>query len=145
VGRAERRGVLHCVVDVPLFSRPLHVMSLHLALRESHRRRQVGRLLDFIAHEVPPDSPLVVAGDFNDWRGHAHARLSRDASLEEIHAAATGRPARTFPTRCPVLRLDRIYVRHLRHRPLALPRRPWAGLSDHLPLGGVIESPAVAA
>lgn len=142
VGRAERRGLLHCVVDVPFANPHLHVICLHLALRESHRRSQVERLLKYLAEEVPRDAPLVVAGDFNDWRAQAHARLCSLGSLEEIHASATGRLARTFPARCPVLRLDRIYVRHLRHRPLRLPRQPWSRLSDHVPLGGIIESPA---
>ena len=138
VGRAEPRGMLHCRVRLTPASQPLHALCLHLGLREAHRRQQVGLLLEFIAVNVPTDAPLVVAGDFNDWRGSAHARLTREGSLEEIYAAATGRPARTFPARCPVLRLDRIYVRNLRHRPHALPRRPWRGLSDHAPLGGVV-------
>jgi len=140
VGRAERRGMLHCALDAPAFPERLHAVCVHLALTEAHRRRQVGRLLEIVAAEVPPGAPLIVAGDFNDWRGRAHARLVRGGALEEIHAAANGRPARTFPALCPLLRLDRIYVRHLRHRPLTLARRPWAGLSDHVPLAGIVES-----
>jgi len=38
-----------------------------------------------------------------------------------------------------LLRLDRIYVRNLQHRPLLLPRRPWATLSDHAPLVGEVQ------
>ncbi len=138
VGRAERRGLLHCVVDAPLGRLPLHVACVHLSLRESERQEQVGQLLAYISTNVPSDAPLVLAGDFNDWRGLAHARLCQEGALEEIHAAATGRPARTFPARFPLLPLDRIYVRQLRHEPLPLPRRPWARLSDHAPLGGII-------
>lgn len=145
VGRAERRGMLHCVVEVPLAALPLHAVCLHLALRESHRRYQVGRVLDFIATEVPHGAPLVVAGDFNDWRGRAHARLAQPGLLDEVHASATGQLARTFPAGYPLLRLDRIYVRNLRHRPLALPQWPWSKLSDHVPLGGVVEPLAPAA
>jgi endonuclease/exonuclease/phosphatase family metal-dependent hydrolase len=131
VGRAEPRGLLHCVVDVP--AGPLHAICVHLGLRESHRSTQVARLLDLIAREVPPRAPLVVAGDFNDWRGVVHRRLATSA-LTEVSATATGAPARSFPAWCPVLRLDRIYVRHLRHRPIDVPRKAWSGLSDHLPL-----------
>lgn len=145
VGRAERRGMLHCVVEAPLGPQPLHAVCLHLSLRESQRRWQVGRLLEFLAREVPGDAGLVVAGDFNDWRCTAHARLVREASLEEVHAGEDGRPARTFPERLPLLRLDRIYVRRLRHGPLGLPRRPWSGLSDHVPLGGVVSAMQVRA
>jgi endonuclease/exonuclease/phosphatase family metal-dependent hydrolase len=138
VGRSEPRGMLHCVLDVPQAPHPLHAVCVHLALHESHRRRQVERLLQLIADTIPRDAPLVIAGDFNDWRARAHAALMRDHTLEEIHASAHGRPARTFPARLPLLRLDRIYVRNLRHRPTRLPRRPWAALSDHVPLAGEV-------
>jgi endonuclease/exonuclease/phosphatase family metal-dependent hydrolase len=66
--------------------------------------------------------------------------LMRDRMLEEIHASAHGRPARTFPARLPMLRLDRIYVRNLRHWPVRLPQRPWARLSDHAPLAGEVST-----
>ena len=131
VGLSEPRGMLHCVLDVPRAPR-LHAVCVHLGLRESHRQRQIEFLLDLIARTIPS------AGDFNDWRERAHMQLLRDSSLEEIHAGANGHPARTFPARWPLLRLDRIYVRNLRHRPLHLPRRPWATLSDHAPLAGEV-------
>lgn len=131
VGKAEPRGLLHAVID--LKGKPLHAICLHLALRESHRRRQIDRLLDLIAHEIPAGAPLVIAGDFNDWRERAHRKLI-DSGLEEVHASETGRPARTFPARAPWLRLDRIYVRNVRHRPVKVSARDWRMLSDHLPL-----------
>jgi endonuclease/exonuclease/phosphatase family metal-dependent hydrolase len=138
VGRLEPRGLLHCVIDAPHGSGSLHAVCVHFALRESHRRQQLERLLGLVRREVPKDAPLVIAGDFNDWRERAHGRLVRDREFEEIHAAARGRPARTFPARLPLLRLDRIYVRNLRHQPLELSRRPWAALSDHVPLAGEV-------
>jgi len=138
IGDAEPRGMLHCVLKIPHAPNPLHAVCVHFALRETHRQQQVERLLELIATRIPADAPLVIAGDFNDWRELAHRRLSRDRALDEIHASAAGRPARTFPARLPLLRLDRIYVRNLRHRPIRLPRRPWATLSDHTPLGGEI-------
>lgn len=134
VGRAEPRGLLHCVLDVP--GGPLHAVCVHLGLRESHRRVQVDRLLALIAAEVPPEAPLVVAGDFNDWLGFVHRRLA--ATLVETCASSAGAPARSFPAWCPLLRLDRIYVRHLQSRPVALPRRPWAALSDHRPIAAEV-------
>jgi endonuclease/exonuclease/phosphatase family metal-dependent hydrolase len=132
VGKAEPRGVLHAVIGL-VDRAPLHAICLHLALRESHRRRQIDRLLDLIVHEIPDGAPLVIAGDFNDWRQRAHRRLIH-SGLEEVHAAAMGRPARTFPARAPWLRLDRIYVRNVRHRPVKVVARDWRMLSDHLPL-----------
>jgi endonuclease/exonuclease/phosphatase family metal-dependent hydrolase len=83
---------------------------------------------------VPAGAPLVVGGDFNDWRSRADAQL-RGCGLHEVHRAAHGRHAPSFPAHWPLLRLDRIYVRGVAaHRPLPLPRRPWTRLSDHAPL-----------
>ena len=56
----------------------------------------------------------------------------------EVYAAAHGRPARTFPARSPLLRLDRIYVKNARHRPVATQRADWSRLSDHAPLAAEI-------
>jgi len=134
VGAAEPRGFLHAVIDVPHGFGQLHGVCVHLALRESHRRKQVARLLELVAGDVPRGAPLVLAGDFNDWRGQAHRSLVRSGALTEVHSAASGRPARTFPARAPVLRLDRIYVRNLRHRPFGVRAREWSRLSDHAPL-----------
>ena len=134
VGRAEPRGLLHCVIDVPDLAGPLHAICVHFGLRETHRRVQVERLFALISDAVPGDAPLVIAGDFNDWRGLAHRRLTAEPGLREVCAGTLGLPARTFPAWRPLLRLDRIYVRGLRCRMLPLPRRPWSALSDHLPL-----------
>ena len=129
----EPRGLLHCVLGLPGLD--LHAICVHLGLRESHRGRQLQRLGAIVREEVPRDSPLIVAGDFNDWRLRAHARLARCAGLVEVFVARHGRAARTFPSRLPVLPLDRIYVRNVAARtPRVLPRRPWSHLSDHAPL-----------
>jgi endonuclease/exonuclease/phosphatase family metal-dependent hydrolase len=141
VGGAEPRGLLHCVLDLQHSGPELHTVCVHLGLRESHRRSQVDRLLGFVADAIPEDAPLVIAGDFNDWQGRAHARMLAGSTLTEVHAGASGRPARTFPAGRPWLRLDRIYVRNLQHRPLAIPRRPWSGLSDHAPLAAEVRVP----
>jgi endonuclease/exonuclease/phosphatase family metal-dependent hydrolase len=140
VGVSEPRGMLHCLLDVPHAPRPVHAVCVHFGLRESQRRQQVDQLLDLIGRTIPSDAPLVIAGDFNDWREQAHRRLLSCPSLDEIHASANGRPARTFPAQWPLLRLDRIYVRNLHHRPLRLPRHPWALLSDHAPLAGEVRA-----
>jgi endonuclease/exonuclease/phosphatase family metal-dependent hydrolase len=140
VGQAEPRGLLHAVIGLTGGQEPLHAVCLHLALREAHRRRQIDRLLELVAHDVPRAAALVIAGDFNDWRERAHQRLVRDGGLTEVHSGAAGRPARTFPARAPWLRLDRIYVRNLRHRPVKIDARDWKMLSDHMPLAAELRS-----
>ena len=142
VGNSEPRGILHCVLDIPRTGNSLHAVCVHFALSESHRKRQVTRMLNLVADGIPRDAPLVIAGDFNDWRERAHHRLAREQLLEEVYASAEGRPARTFPARLPILRLDRIYVRNLRHRPFQIPRRPWAALSDHVPIAAELRPEA---
>ena len=134
VAGAEPRGALWCVLDVPGQSAPLHVVCVHLGLRESHRRRQLEALCRLVDREIPADAPLLVAGDFNDWRQRADHILAR-CGLREAFVAATGQPARTFPARWPLLPMDRVYLRNARVEVAqVLSGRPWSHLSDHAPL-----------
>jgi len=134
----ERRGLLHCQLRLPGADREMHAICVHLGLAESHRRAQL-KLLCRMIDGLPPDAPLMVAGDFNDWRLRAHEILERCASLREVFVEALGRAARTFPARWPLLSLDRIYLRNLRicHAEV-LHRRPWSHLSDHAALAAEI-------
>lgn len=129
----ERRGLLHCVLAVP--GRPeVHAVCVHLGLREGQRLQQM-HLLCKLLDSVPADSPVIVAGDFNDWRLKADQVLAEGAGLKEAFVAEHGMPARSFPARWPMLRLDRVYVRNASsHQPQVLVNRPWSHLSDHAPL-----------
>jgi len=140
IGPHERRGLLHCVVQPTGDGLQLHAICVHLGLREAHRRKQIDKLCAVIRTQVPAEAPLVVAGDFNDWRHRAHEPLRHCDGLSEVFVQAHGRAARTFPARFPFLALDRIYVRNAcAHAPLALPRRPWSRLSDHAPLAAELQ------
>jgi endonuclease/exonuclease/phosphatase family metal-dependent hydrolase len=135
----ERRGLLHCVLRAPGAASDIHAICVHLGLQEAHRRKQIDMLCDLIRTEVPHDAPLLVAGDFNDWRLRVGRILAQRAGLQEVFVAANGRAARTFPARWPLLALDRIYVRNVRvHQPVELSFRPWSHLSDHAPLAAEI-------
>ncbi|MBS7456494.1 endonuclease/exonuclease/phosphatase family protein [Coralloluteibacterium stylophorae] len=130
----ETRGLLHCVLDVPGQRDGVHAICVHLGLREAEREAQLALLCGVLAEEVPEAAPVVVAGDFNDWRRRGHPRLL-GCGMTEAFDQAYGRCARTFPARFPVLPLDRIYFRNVRaHRPQVLTTRPWSHLSDHAPL-----------
>lgn len=134
----EQRGLLHCVLSVPGHGAELHAICVHLGLRESHRQHQLDLLCELVAR-LPADAPVVVAGDFNDWSRRAHQVLRERAGLVEVFVQATGRAARSFPARLPILQLDRIYVRNASaHAPFVLARRPWSHLSDHAPLAAEI-------
>lgn len=135
----EERGLLHCVLALP-GGRELHAICAHLGLLERHRRRQLALLCELVGDEIPADAPVVVAGDFNDWRAAGHPLLAR-CGLQEVFHVAYGRLARSFPARRPLLPLDRIYVRNARAQdPRVLSTRPWSHLSDHAPLLAAIEA-----
>lgn len=139
IGKHEQRGLLHCVCHVPQRHLDLHFICVHLGLRETHRQRQIELLCRMIRDEVPPRAPLVIAGDFNDWRMRAHHQMEHCAGVREVFVHAQGRAAKTFPARFPFLQLDRIYVRNAAvHHPVVLPQRPWSHLSDHAPLAAEV-------
>jgi endonuclease/exonuclease/phosphatase family metal-dependent hydrolase len=138
IGGHENRGLLHCVLRMPDDGREVHAICVHLGLRESHRTAQL-KLLAQRLDALPGDAPVIVAGDFNDWRQRADALL-KPSGLHEVFAVHHGKPARSFPARLPTLRLDRIYVRNLKaSHPQVLTTRPWSHLSDHAPLSVEIE------
>lgn len=137
VGNTEKRGLLHCEIGQPSGG-VLHAICVHLGLRESHRQRQLASLCQLV-EKIPMDEPVVVAGDFNDWRGKS-SRLLRECGLTDVFVEQFGSVPRTFPAIFPILRLDRIYVRGiLDFRAVKLPGRPWARLSDHAPLALEVE------
>ncbi len=128
----EERGLLHCILDVP-GEADVHAICVHLGLRQTHRREQLALLCDLL-DSIPPNEPVIVAGDFNDWRLQAGKALA-ECNLHEAFASHYGQSAKSFPARWPFLRLDRIYVRNASARsPKALYRKPWSHLSDHVPL-----------
>ncbi|WP_409338022.1 endonuclease/exonuclease/phosphatase family protein [Curvibacter microcysteis] len=126
--RFEQRGLLHVEIDVD--GHPVHVIVVHLGLIPGSRVRQTEQLRRYIAREVNPSLPLVVAGDFNDWGDTLRRALRHDGLLE---LESTRNP--TFPSRLPLVQLDHIYARGLTAISAQVPRgRAWARMSDHLPL-----------
>lgn len=132
--RLERRGLLHCDLARPDGGR-IHCICVHLSLTEHQRRRQLQALAEHVDRHVPADEPMIIAGDFNDWRARAGEWLAARLGLHEAHTECHGRPARSFPSTMPMLRLDRIYLRGL-HAVAADVHwgAPWSGISDHAAL-----------
>jgi len=138
--RFERRGMLHCALDVPELPRQLHCVCVHLSLFGRSRRRQLDALSTRLEAIVPADAPLIVAGDFNDWRNRAHDQLAERMGLTEVFAGVAGPPSRSFPSALPVLRLDRIYVRGFAVESAQVHfGLPWSQISDHAALSAVLE------
>ncbi|MBI3368928.1 MAG: endonuclease/exonuclease/phosphatase family protein [Burkholderiales bacterium] len=129
--RFEQRGLLH--VPVLWQGVEVHAVVAHFGLIHSSRLRQVERLAEYLAAEVPPGAPLLVAGDFNDWG----ERLDGPMRAIGLARARAGGPLaqRTFPSRVPLFALDRVYLRGLACIGAHVPRgAAWARMSDHLPL-----------
>lgn len=135
----ESRGLLHCEVGLPGWKEPLHCVNVHLGLFARGRRKQLSALRDRICQMVPAHAPLVIAGDFNDWRAEAGDFLARTLHVTEVFEFLNGASALSFPAAMPILRLDRIYVRHLKVRHARVYRgRPWSKISDHAALSATI-------
>jgi endonuclease/exonuclease/phosphatase family metal-dependent hydrolase len=129
----ERRGLLHCVLQVPGHDE-VHAICVHLSLLESHRQLQLD-LLCKLLDSLPSGAPVIIAGDFNDWQLQGNTRLARVVDLHEAFEQHYGLLAKTYPARMPLLRLDRVYLRNATsHTPRILGSKPWTHLSDHLPL-----------
>ncbi|MEP7155768.1 MAG: endonuclease/exonuclease/phosphatase family protein [Betaproteobacteria bacterium] len=137
--RFERRGHLMARIDVPGWDKPVTCVCVHLGLFQRSRTMQIERLAEFLHDAAGSGEPLIVAGDFNDWRAKRSgvSKLLRErVGLEEAFESFHGKPARTFPAFMPMLTLDRIYVRGLEvHQAQRLTGTingsRWHGLSDH--------------
>lgn len=134
VNHWEQRGLLHCEIQPENWALPLVCLCAHLNLREPDRQKQYQTIQQYISTSIDPDYPLILAGDFNDWRHRSCLNLSKELGLTEAFASQHHAP-KTFPARLPLLSLDRIYTRHLQVLSATpLNGLPWQKLSDHLPL-----------
>jgi endonuclease/exonuclease/phosphatase family metal-dependent hydrolase len=131
--RFEKRGLLHATIEPHHKQDPeLHVVCVHLDLFESGRAMQYERIVRRIHQHVPDSCPLIIAGDFNDWRETASPILESELGVREVYQSIHGRHARSFPSWFPFLRLDRIYVRGLQALDAkCFVEEPWDKLSDH--------------
>jgi endonuclease/exonuclease/phosphatase family metal-dependent hydrolase len=127
----EPRGALDTLLECQ--GRLLRVVVTHLGLWPGERRAQVTRLLHVLGER--PAHPTVVLGDFNEW-------LPRAPLLRRLAVRLGATPAvPSFPSRRPVLKLDRIWVDpRAALRALGVHRSALARLaSDHLPVWATLE------
>lgn len=125
--RISQRGILHGILE-----NGVHLLCVHLGLFESERKAQISKLIAYSKSAIDASEPLIVAGDFNDWRNKAHPRLCDELGLSEANYSLRGRAARTFPSRYPLLPMDRIYVRGFAIKSARVMADPsWAAISDH--------------
>lgn len=120
-------------VDLEVGGETVRVIVTHLGLWPAERRFQVKQLLTLL-RETPISERVVVLGDINEW-------LPLGRPLRWLNGLfGHSIVERSFPSRWPLLALDRAWVRP-RHSLLALKahRSPLAQLaSDHLPVKALV-------
>ncbi len=138
--RFEKRGFLYSIMEIPDYQSPLHCICVHLGLSSNSRKKQMRMLNAFIRQEINPNEPIVVAGDFNEWRKKINGNFDTSLKLFDAALESTGKTALTFPSILPVLPLDRIYIRGL--KPINSKTycdEVWSKLSDHAALVTEVE------
>jgi endonuclease/exonuclease/phosphatase family metal-dependent hydrolase len=166
VGR-EPRACLRAIVGHDELR--LTTLNVHLGLGASERRYQLGRILETLLADYAEEQvrhhrqfpwlwrwrkvdvdklstlrePLVLAGDFNDFPPGPVTRTLANR-LHDVGARIAARA--TFPSRRPLLRLDRIYTsRAVGVANCSVARTPLLRVaSDHLPLVVDVEVAASA-
>ena len=81
----EKRGVLHCVVK--LGTQEVHVFVVHFGLFARSRARQLQAVIDWARKVVPEDAPMIIGGDFNDWRNRLSKHLTESLGVVEVFDA----------------------------------------------------------
>jgi endonuclease/exonuclease/phosphatase family metal-dependent hydrolase len=145
VPRREPRGAVAGELALPDARGPdggagdaatLFCLATHLGLRAAERRAQISQIVRRIdgARGRPGCAGVVLLGDFNEW-------LPRQRRLKPFDARLERAPWRsTFPSRLPLLALDRIWFsRDLRLESVeAISSAAARKASDHLPLRAVL-------
>lgn len=131
--RFESRGLLHSEVEIG--GQRVHCLCAHFGLFANGRREQTGTLVEYVLGEIPADAPLLIAGDFNDWRNQLSSTLADQLDVHDVFDLQKGKPARSYPSRVPLFRLDRIYVRGFSVQQCDVHiGGKWLRLSDHAAL-----------
>lgn len=123
----EPRGAL--IVDLELKGVSMRVIAAHLGLLRRSRSQQTAALLGATQTVL---RPTVLLGDFNEWRVQTRSSLlSLLPHFGPVHAVLP-----SFPSRLPLLALDRILARPPQLiASLAVHKTPLSRVaSDHLPV-----------
>ena len=156
--RFESRGLLHCEIDLAgrqpveregggaagypsAYPLRVHCLCVHFGLFAKGKREQTRMLIQYVLENIPPDAPLIIAGDFNDWRNEISHALAGKLEVHDVFHLHKGSLARSYPARLPLFRLDRIYVRgfEVLHSEVHVGEN-WKRLSDHAALSARLKS-----
>lgn len=136
--RFESRGLLHSELEIG--GQRVHCLCAHFGLFARGRWTQAQALIEHVLSEIPAGAPLLIAGDFNDWRDRLSWTLANDLGVHDVFHVHAGKPARSYPSAMPIFRLDRIYVRgfSVQHCDVHIGGK-WRRLSDHAALSAQLQ------
>lgn len=133
--RFEKRGLLICKIAKTL-NHTFYAACTHLNLLPQGRLQQYELIKQTIQSlDIPAKTPLVLAGDFNDWNKKASTVLKNDLQMTEAFFNQHKTYAKTYPALYPMLSLDRIYIKNFKILDsYVLEKSAQTHFSDHLPL-----------
>ncbi len=133
--KLEQRGLLHAEVQIPKTGQKVHLLNTHINLLEYQRIQQMRLCKGYIHQNIDELDPLLFVGDFNDWTKKTARFAKNEMHLKEIFDELYGKYPPTFPSRLPVLSLDRVFYRNIKPiLSMTLKDGIWRKLSDHLPV-----------
>jgi len=93
------------IVELKTEKTPLTVVNTHKGLKKLERRSQFSLLHEHLSQRLKEkQTPLVLAGDFNEWQFFSKAFKGLNSLLFQQKVGAT------FPSQFPVFSLDRVWV-----------------------------------
>ena len=93
------------IVELKTEKTPLTVVNTHKGLKKLERRSQFSVLHEHLSQRLKEkQTPLVLAGDFNEWQFFSKAFKGLNSLLFQQKVGAT------FPSHFPVFSLDRVWV-----------------------------------
>jgi endonuclease/exonuclease/phosphatase family metal-dependent hydrolase len=128
---SEPRGVFQLQIDWQ--GKPLSILNTHLSVQRRENLLQIEAVRELVQQVCSEQGECILMGDFNS-RGRTRAMQRLRSVMQEC--VPTGSPRFTFPSRFPMLQLDRIFtsggLASYPSRVLASPIARKA--SDHLPI-----------
>ncbi|MDG2390775.1 MAG: endonuclease/exonuclease/phosphatase family protein [Planctomycetaceae bacterium] len=131
-GERKARSAQIAVIDSP--EGAVRLVNYHLGLAETERQWQVEHLLNHRLYREAKDTPTLIIGDTNDWRGTLKTKPFETSHFQEVTEPSTN--YRSFPAYLPIGSLDKAFCCHCIeiHEARIVKNRISKDASDHLPL-----------
>jgi endonuclease/exonuclease/phosphatase family metal-dependent hydrolase len=125
----EPRNVMDLRIKIPRIG-VVRFFNPHFGLSVGERVQQYNKLLLLIEKVKDMDTPIIMAGDINEWRPYSGIVRGFNKILHPVPGGGT------YPARFPRAHLDRMwcYPGRLIERAIPLRNNETSRFSDHLPL-----------